>query len=314
MSNDLIESLSGGELAPYDAGQPLAPHNHGDWANTDVDLLHEHQHAPQQVTLFGWPLPSGTTEQHVMAALDDLARSFDAGMRALNYPPGTIHFAIQFYKDNALKAPHKVTPRHDLKLPGELADDWLAIKFANSLMAHGGSRQQRQGLLDNAIKWLAKVVKQLSKAPEGSGDMPRMAPNSTEAMLNSLSDSDYEKVIKINEQALAKTLDILAAKWGHVFKQNIQIAQDYLSQLPSADQAHFDQFTTGWVHMRNTVEFITEMFNAATGAHSIGNNGASIAKEIAECERCMKTNRKQWLADNALQARYRTLLTIRDGG
>ncbi|MNJ81084.1 hypothetical protein D3C77_797260 [compost metagenome] len=63
--------------------------------------------------------------------------------------------------------------------------------------------------------------------------------------------------------------------------------------------------------MRNTVVFITAMFDAATGAHSIPKDGAGIAREIAECERCMRTNRRQWLADNALQARYRTLLDLK---
>ncbi|MCP1519369.1 hypothetical protein J2Y74_003679 [Pseudomonas migulae] len=313
MSNEL-DTLSAGELQPYSEGVPiLAPHNHDSWSGTDVDLLREdHQRQSGGVRLFGNALPAGTTTQQVEAMLGQLGGAFMADFSSLGFPNHMVQAAINFMSANAAKAPYQVRQQHNFNLHGQ--DDYLGHAFGNMVQSLSGSPRAKQQFVTACLQWLTKAVKQLSKAPEGSGDMPRMAPNSTEAMLNSLSDSDYNKVIKINEQALAKTLDILAARWGHVFKQNIQIAQDYLSQLPSADQAHFDQFTTGWVHMRNTPEFISEMFNAATGAHSIGNNGASIAKEIAECERCMKTNRKQWLADNALQARYRTLLTIRDGG
>lgn len=314
MAND-IDTLSAGELQPYSEGASvLAPHNHDSWAqNTDVDLLREdYQHAPQRVTLFGGALPAGTTQQHVEVMLGQLGGAFMADFSSLGYPNHMVQSAISFMTANATKAPYQVRQQHNFNLHGQ--DDYLGHAFGNMVQGLTGSPRAKQQFVTACLQWLSKASKQLSQTLEVSHETTRMSPNSTEAMLNSLSDSDYEKVIKINEQALAKTLDILAAKWGHVFKQNIQIAQDYLSQLPSADQAHFDQFTTGWVHMRNTPEFISEMFNAATGAHSIGNNGASIAKEIAECERCMKTNRKQWLADDALQARYRTLLTIRDGG
>lgn len=309
-----LDTLSAGELQPYNPGEVLAPHNHQDWTNTtDVDLLREdHRHQSSGVQLFGAPLPAGTAVQQVEAMLGQLGGAFMADFSSLGYPQSYINAAVQFMTANAMKAPYQVRQQHNFNLHGQ--DDYLGHAFGNMVQGLTGSPRAKQQFVTACLQWLSKASKQLSQTLDVSHETTRMSPNSTEAMLNSLNDSDYNKVIKINEQALAKTLDILATKWGHVFKQNIEIANNYLHGLPEADQKHFDQFTTGWVHMRNTSEFITAMFDAATGAHSIGNNGASIAKEIAECERCMRTNRKAWLSDNALQARYRTLLTIRDGG
>ena len=224
MNNDLvtgsdIDTLSAGELQPYNPGQPLAPMNHDSWANnTDVDLLNERQHQPKPITLFGWALPQGTTEAMAQAALDTLARSFEADFKILNYPADTVHFAIQFYKDNAFKAPENVTPRHDLKLPGELAGDWLAIKFANHLMdKYPHSRPQRQGLLDNTIKWLAKLVKNFESqhlgVVQGQVTAHGRAPQTSDPTAN-LTDAEFEQLVKANQRAAAHTEQVLRSRWG----------------------------------------------------------------------------------------------------
>ncbi|MNL43451.1 hypothetical protein D3C87_1659650 [compost metagenome] len=131
-------------------------------------------------------------------------------------------------------------------------------------------------------------------------------------MLNSLSDAEYNNVVKINNEALARTMDILAAKWGtHVYRQNIEIAQNYLNSLPANERAHFDQFTTGYVAMLNTPEALEALYGMAIGVNSIPRNGADIAREIASIEHCMKYERKKYMADPQLQARYRTLLDLK---
>lgn len=100
--------------------------------------------------------------------------------------------------------------------------------------------------------------------------------------------------------------------------QNIQIAQNYLNSLPAHEQRHFDQFTNvngvNWVHMRNTVEFITAMFDAATGAHNIPTSGGAVQAEINQIESLMRTpaTRRAYLNDPQLQGRLRALYDIRD--
>jgi hypothetical protein len=71
--------------------------------------------------------------------------------------------------------------------------------------------------------------------------------------------------------------------------------------------------TTGWVSALNTKEVILGLYQQAIGHNSIPSGGA-LASEIADCERVMRTHRGQWLANDRLQARYRELITLRDGG
>jgi hypothetical protein len=319
MSNGLVESLSGGELQPYSPGESLAPVD--SWTqNDDVDLLHERQHAPHKITFFGTPLAAGVTEQHVAATLNELSTLFVNDMGALHYPANLIGFAAKYFMESALKPPRQVRAIHNFELPSELASDWMANDFCNCLEnIKPGTKREKQQFLTAAITWLAKLAKHVSQTPDaGRGALStRTSPSSSEAMLNSLSDADYNKVLKINEQALARTMQVLQRRWGdYTYQQNIQIAQDYLNHLPEADQRHFDQFTTvngvNWVHLRNTPEFIIAMFDAATGAHSIPKDGPGIAREIASIENCIKHERAKYLKDPQLQARLRTLYDLRD--
>jgi hypothetical protein len=140
-----------------------------------------------------------------------------------------------------------------------------------------------------------------------------MAPNSDPT--DSLTDAQFEAVVKINQQAAMQTEITLRRKWGDSsYVQNVQVAQRYLDSLPPKERAHFEQFTTGWVKALNTAPVVEGLFNMAIGAANIPTSGGGIQAEIQQCELVMRTNRKAWLNDNQLQARYRELLRMRDGG
>lgn len=320
MSND-IDLYTPGEIQPYAPGQPvLAPLSPAPetWGRDDVLTPREITNYQGQSgpTLFGAALPPGTTPQQINAILGELGGVYMADFAKLGYPSHLVQAAIVFITANATKAPTKVRRNHSFKLPSTETGDWLAESFANHLQTLSGTLQERQRFLDASLQWLALANKKLGATQTQVGRQAHgSAPRSTEAMLAQLSDADYNKVIKINEQALANAMQTLQQRWGEfTYLQNIAIAQRYLDSLPAKDQAYFDQFTNvngvDWVHLRNTADFIISMFDAATGAHNIPKDGAGIAAEIAECERCMRENRKQWLADSALQARYRTLLDL----
>lgn len=319
MPND-IDISSAGDLQPYDPGQPaLAPLSPSPdtWGRDDVLTPQEIANYQGQTgpTLFGAALPPGTSSQQIQVVLAELGAAYAIEFANLGYPSTLVQQTIQFISSIALKSPRQVRRQHNFDLHNETGD-WLAESFANHLQTLGGTIQQRQRFLDASLQWLALANKKLAVTQTQVGRQAHgSAPRSTEAMLAQLSDADYNKVVKINEQALASAMQTLQQRWGEfTYLQNIQIAQKYLDSLPAHEQRHFDQFTNvngvDWVHMHNTVEFITAMFDAATGAHNIPRDGAGIAAEIAECENVMRTNRKQWLADSALQARYRTLLDL----
>ncbi|AXM97699.1 hypothetical protein ACU5P1_23560 [Pseudomonas plecoglossicida] len=328
MSNDfdVVPFDGGNEIQPYDPGLPiLAPLSPTPdaWGRDDVLTPQEIANYQSQSgpTLFGAALPPGTTAQQINAILGELGGVYMADMAKLGYPSHLVQGAIAFITANAAKAPTKVRRQHSFKLPIDQAGDWLAESFGNHLHGLSGTQQQKQQFLDASLQWLALANKKLGATQaQPVGTLAQgSAPRSTEAMLAQLSDADYNKVVKINEQALANTMQVLQRKWGEfTYLQNIAIAQRYLDSLPAKDQAYFDQFTNvngvDWVHLRNSAEFISAIFDAATGAHNIPSDGAGIAREIAECEKCMRENRKQWLSDSALQARYRTLLDLQKKG
>lgn len=306
MSNEL-ETLSAGDIQPFDPGQPLSPMEHDSWAG-DTDLLredHSHQSGP---TLFGSPLPAGTSRLVAEQMLGQLGGAFMHDLSSLGYNGAHINAAISFMMANALKAPFHVVPKHNFDLHG--ADDYLGHAFGNMVQGLAGSPRAKQMFVTACLQWLAKANKQLASQQQVVvSQQPRMAHNSTEAILNSLSDSDYNKVIKINEQAQAKTMQVLAAKYGeYSVQQVVEIAQRHLESLPANERAHFDQFTTGWVHSLNTVEVLEALYGMAIGTNSIG-NGADLAQEIAAFESMLKipSERAKYNRDPVLQARLREL-------
>lgn len=306
MANDIVP-ISPGDLQPYSPSQPLAPAPSPDWG-TELTNHEYTQHSGGGQQIFGQTLPAGVSLAQAMEGYKQLANVFVSDFIQLNHKASHVQAAVQWFMAAITSPPAQQRPHHRYTL-FEHSKDPLFQAFAN--YAHDNNFSAR--MVSDCCWWITEAAKRLSQQPVET--QPRTAPsNSSEALLNQLSDADYAKVIAINDRALANTMQVLQQRWGnYTYQQNIEIAQSYLEKLPATDQRHFDQFTSGWVHMRNSPEFIIAMFDAATGAHNIPKDGAGVAREIAECERCMKTNRKQWQADSALQARYRTLLDMRDG-
>ena len=319
--NDLDE-LTGVELQPFDAGMPvLAPLSPSPdtWGNNRE--IAEYQRQPPAPTMFGTPMPPGTTEAQVQATLSELGALFVKDMGALKYPPNLIGFAAKFFKEHATNTgvPRQVRCNHNFELPSELMNDGMANDFCNRLEnIEPGTKRQKQQFLTTAITWLAKLNKKLS----GQQQSPThgSAPNSADGLLGQLSEADYNRVIEINKQAQAQTLNYLAAKYGQYTSQEVmRIAQEYLNKLPERERAHFEQFTTvngvSWVSMLNTKEAIEFLYDAAIGAHSIAQDGAGLAREISEFEAMLKipSERAKYMRDPALQSRLRELYSRRDG-
>jgi hypothetical protein len=301
------------ELAPYSPSQSLAPAP--EWGANELSEYTQHPSGQGQ-TILGQPLPPGVSFSQAVETYKQLSQYFLSDFLQLGHNISRSQKAVNWFMDALTNPPTHQRKLHSYNLFEHSLDPTFQA-FANFAHANGFPAK----FVQDACWWVSEAgrrfAKQNSQNPVGTQPAPRMATptTSTEAILNSLSDSDYNKVIKINEQALARTMQVLQNKWGdYTFRQNIEIANHYLLSLPDADQRHFDQFTTGYVHLRNTPEFIIAMFDAATGAHNIPKDGPGIARELAECEKVMRTNRKQWLSDNALQAHYRTLLDMKSRG
>lgn len=315
-----LYNLSAGELQPYNPGEVFAPHNHQDWANTDVDLLREdHRHAPQRVTLFGNALPAGTTEQQVQTMLHNMSVHYGADFQALGFPADLVSSTVTFYKENALKPPQQVRRQHSFKLPDAFNGDWLAESFGNYLQGLPGTQKQKQQLLTESIRWLAKLVKQLSQTLDVSHEerTRTSTPSDSDTALASLSEKQFEEFLQHNENVKLRTRLALEAKYGqYEAGRVIETANRYLSSLSAVEQQHFQQFSGPfpWSVMSNLFETVEFLYHNAIGAANIPTSGADLAAEIRLCENAMRTNRSAWLKDDVMQSRYRELLRLRDGG
>lgn len=323
--NDLVplDLYGAGDIQPYNEGMPtLAPLSPGNWGRNDVDVLTPREIANYQAqnsspTLFGAALPSGTTSQQINAMLGELGGIYMADMAKLGYPSHLVQAAIAFFMANATKAPIKVRRQHSFKLPASEAGDWLAESFGNHLQGLSGTLQQRQQFLDASLQWLALANKKLGATQPIGGNTPAHGRAPSSDPTDSLTDAEFEAVVKINQQAAMNTEITLRRKWGDSsYVQNVQVAQRYLDSLPPKERQHFEQFTTGWVKALNTAEVIEGLFNMAIGAANIPTSGGGVQAEISQIEALMRdpVSRRAYLKDAKLQARLRTLYTMRDDG
>jgi hypothetical protein len=293
--------------------------NHDDWANTGVDLVNERQHAPPALVMFGTPLPQGTTEAQVQALLDDMGTLFVRDMGALKYPANLIGFAAKFYRQSALKPPRQVRANHNFELPSELINDWLANDFCNHLEGiQPGTKRQKQQFLTAAIMWLARLTKQLASQQQlgtvrGQETAQGSAP-STYGRPDDLDTPTYNRLYDYNEKMKPYTEGILREKWGVAYESHRRMVDEYLQSLSVVEKDHFDRFLNNGLHALNDPTVILGLYGQAVGINNIPRSGAALADEINMMQAVMKTHRKQWLADERMQSRYRELIRIRDGG
>lgn len=321
MANDLIESLSAGDIQPYNPGQPLAPMSHDSWAHTDVDLLREdHSYQSNQLTLFGEALPPGTTEADVQRTLREINSVFRSDFQKLGFPDDLVYPTAKWFMSYATKPPHQVQKHHDFKLPKMFMDDWLADAYCNFLHTLNGTQQQKQQMLNACLQWLAKLNTKVNSGVQpvgGHTPAPRMAHINSDPTEN-LTDRQYQQLEQHNNAVQAQTMATLERKWGACYKSNIELAQAQLAKMTPAEIAHLDRYTGAWpwTAMLNTVECITFLFDSAIGAASIPKNGADLAKEIQAFESMLKvpSERAKYMRDAQMQGRLRQLYSLRDGG
>ncbi|MDM9552982.1 hypothetical protein V0R52_12670 [Pseudomonas asiatica] len=311
MANEL-DLYGPGDLAPYSPGglQPLAPAPSADW-NSGNDLLPTDYHAPGegQVQVFGQPLPPGVTLEQVMQGYTQLGGVFVGDMMKLRHNITHSQLAVKWFMDSITKTPARQAAHHRYNLY-EHVNDPIFQAFANYAHDHGFS----QKLVTDTAWWVTTMGRKLAAQNPGSqhGTPPRMAQSKDPT--DSLTDAQFEAVVKANDTAKASTQTYLENLWGQSYQQNIKLVDSYYQSLPLNEQLALDKYTTGWIRGTNTREVLLFLFKQAIGAGSLPSGGGNIQAEINQCELVMRTNRKAWLADNQLQARYRHLLTLRDGG
>ena len=310
--NDLDLFDGAGDLAPYSPSQPLAPAPDMGWQHGG-DLTTTSHHSPTGETLlFGqYPIPAGYNIEQITEAYTRLAGVFVTDLMKCGFNLTQSQDAVQWYLDAIKNPPAKRHYTHPFNLYEHKGDN-LFEAFA----AWASARNYRQKFITAACWWVTEAGKRLIGLNTGS-QTPRTEPLKSKDPADSLTDAQYEQVVKINQQAAMQTEVTLRRKWGDSsYLQNIQVAQRYLDSLPPAEQAHFNQYTSGWVLALNSAEVIEGLFNMAIGAGNMPTAGGNIQTEINQIEALMRdpVSRRAYMKDSAMQARLRTLYTLRSGG
>ncbi|MFG0325035.1 hypothetical protein ACF8EF_22290 [Pseudomonas sp. zjy_15] len=312
MSNELYDPgdlYGAGDLQPY--SQPLAPAPTPDFGGTELDLLHEstRNYAGGGQMVFGQPLPPGVTLAQVTQAYNQLGAVFCADFLKLGHNITHPQKAVKWFLDAITNPPAKQKPHHRYNL-FEHVNDPLFQAFANYAHDNGFSAK----FVQDACWWVSEAGRKLAqRAQTPVGDTPAQGRAPSSDPTDSLNDAQFEAVVKANDAAKINTYVYLEKLWGQSYQANIKMVDAYFQSLPLNEQRALDVYTTGWIKALNTAPIILGLYKQAIGVHSIP-AGGGLASEIAQCEQVMRTNRKQWLADDRLQARYRELLRMRDGG
>lgn len=312
--NDL-DLYGPGDLAPYSPSQPLAPAPVADWQHGNTDLLPTDYHTPggAQPLVFGQPLPPGVSIQQVTEAYQQLGDIFVGDCLRLRHSVTNSQKAVKWFMDVMSNPPAKQKPHHRYNL-FEHVNDPLFQAFANYAHDNGFSAK----FVQDCCWWVSEAGRKLAQraqTPVGNTPAQGRAPSSDPTA--QLTDAQYERLVKHNEQVKAQTINRLAAKHGdHGYQQVIALAQAQLERLPAADRKHFDCWTGDfpWTHMLSTFEAIDGLYRQSIGA--IPNDGASIAQELAAFDSMLRvpSERAKYQRDPQMQARYRELIRIRDGG
>lgn len=301
-----IDHLSGRELRPAQRVQQRQPTS------------------PQVNSFFGESLPAGVTESDVDALLGQLGGVYVSDFSALKHPQKWINASLAYWSASYGQPAQPETKRHSYNLH-ELTNDVLANNWANQMSRVGAS----QKFISDSVWWAGELARRLQQsgapAPASPGNFGSLDPSQ-------YSDAEWNQILKANERAAAKTEITLRKKWGESYKSYIQAANEYLATLPPERQKQLTRLTAGGISGLNTPEVIEGLLNEYLGTAGRANwsgktvveniykaggalpkAGSNIASEIAAIENVMRTNRKAYLKDEAMQLRLRELYRLRDG-
>lgn len=301
-----LDLYKAGEVGPYSSpDQPLAP-SPDTWGNTQPREIDSYQKSSgSQPQLFGEALPAGTTQQQIDQTLTEIAVVISADLMRLKHPQSVTNAALTWWQTSAKKTPQREVKRHSYNLYDQ-AGDWLAESFGNA-MARAGATQK---FVSDSLWLMGELNKRLNAQQKvGTQTAHGRAPKTADP-LDSLTDAQYNAVIKANENAAAQTETTLRRKWSHSYDQNIMVAQQFLNNLPARERDHFEQYTTGFIHSLNTAPVLEGLFNMAIGAGSLP-TGGGIQAEINQIESLMRTDNRAYRKDLQIQARLRVLYDLR---
>lgn len=292
-----IDLYGGGGLQPYNPLQPLAP-SPDTWGNTDVDQLTPREvHSGGGQIIFGQTLPAGVSVADVQAAFSQMAGVFQSDFQKLGHKPSHIQAAVSWLMD-ALDHPPQPQRQHHRYNLFEHSQDPIFQAFANYANDHGFSAK----LVQDTCWWVTEATKRLN----AQGRTPRTAPST------GVSDAEWARLEAKSVVDKQRGQDELRNRWGHEYTTRMRVVTSYYGHLPQRDKDFFENAFIGDMAALNHPDTITKLYFQAVGGHSLP-KGSGLQTEIQQIESLIRSNRRAYNEDEALQMRYRLLLEQRDG-
>lgn len=301
MSNDLV-SGSGGGIQPY---QPATGLPASSPATAGADYLADYSGNQNTPTLFGQALPPGANAHHIEATLSQLAAVFANDMGQLKASSGFINEAIRVFKQLAVSpVPHE-NATHGYNLTNLFihpADAPYVVAFCNQMARLGADQED----VRKAIYWISLLYQKVGQAQQ-----PQTANTS------SISDVELNKLIKTNDKALVAGDNALRAKWGYSYQANLNVVRRYVTGLSVPERERLETAVIGDHLALNDPEVIEGLYQQAIASAHVPSaqlsSGTNLNDEIAKIENLMRTNRRAYNKDPAIQARLRELYDLRGG-
>lgn len=309
MSNELDLYSNGGGLQPYHGGE-VAPAP--DWGAPDLLRDSTETYTGGGQYILGQPLPPGVSIKEVTEGYKALGNVFAQDFMRLGHNITNTQKAVSWFISALTNPPKATTKRHSYNLY-EHTNDPIFQAFAN--YAHDNKFSAK--MVSDCCWWVSEASRRLQAQQNVVSQAHGRAPIQTDPTAD-LTDQQFAVLVKHNENVKAQTMGRLEQRWGQCFRQNLALAQAHLNKMTPVEIAHFDRYTGSWpwTHFLNSYEGLVGLFEMSIGVNSMPTNGPAIAQEILQIEALMRepATRRAYLNDDALQARYRQLLSLTLGG
>lgn len=301
MPNDL-RPWDGGSIAPYQPASGGLPASSP--AGSGADYLTEYS-SNQTPQLFGIPLPAGATAHHAEAALSQIAAIFANDAKQLGASPQFINEAIKIFKQLAVSSKPNEVATHGYDLsnlpPIPNSDAPFVIAFLNQMRREGFDQED----VRKAVYWLGLLYQKAGHAQQQT------------ASTNAISDAEFKRIAKNNDQAIQSCENELRARWGNQYRTNLEIVKRYVLGLSAPERERLETAVIDNRMAFNHPGVIEGLFKQAIASTHVPGSampaGTSLQDERKAIEDMMRNNRKKYNASPEIQSRYRAIIDLMNG-
>lgn len=257
-----------------------------------------HDNAEGQ-SYFGTPI-SAPPEQ-VQQLVDGVVGTMFAELSKTDIDLGKLSASARWFQTEALKPIADEPVRHNYRVPAGFSQQDRAPlnRYLNFAARIGMSQRDVTAILTAYVALGQRMQAQAAKQPT-AGRYGGTAVSDAAA---------YDAAVERSEDDAQACEAALRQKWGVEFVSRLRMVKRHVAGLPAQQREMLEtSILDSGVAALNHPAVIERLW-----LESVGGQSHDVAGELAAIERLMRENRKAYNASEKTQARYRYLLSLRDG-